>query len=345
MILFVLVCVMSLTMAHPQQSLSPTQSLRRDVRFVQTKSFKDTLTTWAGSAKKKYCAVRAVVEKGQKKHPMAFFVAKTGLKIGGKVLVGIATAGVSEVALEAAALIGAAYTAGKDYANDLKNIKASTLTTSARLACATRSTATNLGAFIVNGIVAIVEVETGVDLAALAAEPAFVQGFNAVRAEMREVVSDLSTGLPGMQALQATLGDTFQEASGERVQQSAQDRIDKYLGFSCEKLCMLDQNVDAALQAAAGLAPGQNYCEVPGTIIVGRFRCPNIVREAPTRDADGNIVGRGRSGAIICQLIDGLEGADDDTISAGVKGWLKVSAESAIEGVATDFATANAQLA
>lgn len=32
MILFVLVCVMSLTMAHPQQSLSPTQSLRRDVR-------------------------------------------------------------------------------------------------------------------------------------------------------------------------------------------------------------------------------------------------------------------------------------------------------------------------
>ena len=55
-----------------------------------------------------------------------------------------ATAGVSEVALEAAALIGAAYTAGKDYANDLKNIKASTLTTSARLAGATRSTATNL---------------------------------------------------------------------------------------------------------------------------------------------------------------------------------------------------------
>ena len=84
MILFVLVCVMSLTMAHPQQSLSPTQSLRRDVRFVQTKSFTETLKTWAGSAKKKYCAVRAVVKKGQEKHPMAFFVAKTGLKIGGK---------------------------------------------------------------------------------------------------------------------------------------------------------------------------------------------------------------------------------------------------------------------
>ena len=85
MILFVLVCVMSLTMAHPQQSLSPTQSLRRDVRFVQTKSsFKDTLTTWVGAAKKKYCAVRAVVEKEREKHPMAFFVAQKGLYIGGK---------------------------------------------------------------------------------------------------------------------------------------------------------------------------------------------------------------------------------------------------------------------
>jgi len=335
MILFVLVCVMSLTMAHPQQSLSPTQSLRRDVRFVQTKSFKDTLTTWAGSAKKKYCAVRAVVEKGQKKHPMAFFVAKTGLKIGGKVLVGIATAGVSEVALEAAALIGAAYTAGKDYANDLKNIKASTLTTSARLACATRSTATNLGAFIVNGIVAIVEVETGVDLqAVIDSAPGFVEGFNAVRAEMGEVVSDLASGLPGMQAVANTLGETFQDASMATAQSNAEKAIDKYLGFSCQNLCMLDQNVDAALQAAAGLAPGQNYCAVPGTIVVGRFRCPDTQRQQP---ADG---GRARSNAIQCELIEGLEGAGDDTIAAGVRGWLKVSAESAIE-TAADYATAN----
>ena len=40
-----------------------------------------------------------------------------------------------------------------------------------KLLCALTLTLEPHGAFIVNGIVAIVEVETGVDLAALAAEP------------------------------------------------------------------------------------------------------------------------------------------------------------------------------
>ena len=60
-------CMMSLISAHPQQSLSPNQSLRAEARFVEAKGFKSQLEAWRASAKLKYCAIRAVVKKAGEK--------------------------------------------------------------------------------------------------------------------------------------------------------------------------------------------------------------------------------------------------------------------------------------
>ena len=150
MILFVLVCVMSLTMAHPQQSLSPTQSLRTEARFAKVGGslpFIEALKSWRGKAKKKYCAIRTIVTKAAKKHPIAFFVAQTAAKIGTKTLIGIATLGISEVALEIGEALITGYETGKDYAESLSGIKASSLTTSAKMACGTLSTAAHIVRF------------------------------------------------------------------------------------------------------------------------------------------------------------------------------------------------------
>ena len=326
MIVLVL-CMMSLISAHPQQSLSPNQSLRAEARFVEAKGFKSQLEAWRASAKLKYCAIRAVVKKAGEKHPVAFFAAQTAAKIGAKTLVGIATVGISELVADTAAVIKTGYKTTTDYATELSKIKASTLTTSAKMACGSLSTGKALGAFMKDGLVAFVEVETGVNLQTVYEESGFGQALDTARTEVKGLVDQAAAGAPGFAQISEKL-----EADATA---SAEVRAERFFGFSCDQLCMLTKNVDQATQAAAGIAD-QNYCDVPGTFIIGKFRCQGGA-STPVEGSSSQ-----HRNAMTCEVMEGVT-ETEGSFFAAAKEWVEVVEGEVSDSLSADFHAAMGQ--
>ena len=329
-IVLILVCVMSLISAQ-QQSLSPNQSLRTAARFAEAKGFQTKIADWRNKAKKNYCAMRALVKKGSEKYPIAFFAAKTGMKIGAKALIGIATLGVSEVITDAAAVAKSTYDASKDMVESLVNIKTSPLTTSAKMACGTVAMGKSLGAIIKDGVVAFIEAETGVNIADIAKSA--TSELEAARTEVKGLVSEAAGKLsPGFAAI-------HEKIEGDAAN-AAKTAAESYVGFSCDKLCMLTKRVDQGLQQDVGLAPNQNYCELPDTFIIGRFRC---MGGASTPVEGSNTQHRN---GMACTVMEGLEeaGSTEEYMMAAMEGWVTIAEGEMSDAIAADYGAAQTTL-
>ena len=161
------------------------------------------------------------------------------------------------------------------------------------------------GAFIKDGIVAFVEAETGVDLKAVYDDSGFGEALNTARTEVKGLVD--SAGSPGFMSIADSLSVSAATTSAEQM-----------VGFSCEKLCMLTKSVNQALQKDTGMAY-QNYCEIPGTFVIGKFRCQGA---GSTATAKAGSTAKHRH-AMTCTVMKDAE-TTEDVLFAAAEGWLDV---------------------
>jgi hypothetical protein len=255
----------------------------------------------AAAVKKKYCTIRLAAKEKldaeEKLHPIAFFVAKTTATVGGKVLLGIATAGLAGAVSAGVKTTIAAIKQGADAAIEMRNIQSSPLTVAAKFACSVKSAAGHLQGVFVDGAIAFVEEEAGVDISGSVSD---------VQNAIQEVDSSILTTSIG-------LGMTKIKHEYDLEKAKVDSKVAETFGFDCTKLCMLDTTQQDVL-AQQDVAGGQTVCALPDGLRIGKFICQG-----------GGTRSDGGRNAIACTIDDTLAMKPDDDADpngVGVDKWI-----------------------
>ena len=145
--------------------------------------------------------------------------------------------------------------------------------------------------------------------------------------EVKGLVDQAAAGAPGFAQISEKL-----EADATA---SAEVRAERFFGFSCDQLCMLTKNVDQATQAAAGIAD-QNYCDVPGTFIIGKFRCQGGA-STPVEGSSSQ-----HRNAMTCEVMEGVT-ETEGYFFAAAKEWVEVVEGEVSDSLSADFRAAMGQ--
>lgn len=290
-------------------------------------AFIDLIKEWKGKIEagkthaeltinEKMCTVRVMVKEQEEKHPMAFFIAKNSFMIGSHILLGLATAGIAGAVDAIVTTTLSAIKEGADAVHEMYKIKASKLTVAAKMACATKESIGHLQAVMIDGMVAFIESETGIDVASVTQE---------LKTTVAEVDNDIlkTAAGPGMIAVQQEY-EAMKSAAGTKVAET--------FGFDCSKLCMLDPAMtsEAAKQILdeQGAASGQTYCKLPEGMHIGRFICKGGVTGAD-----------GRRGGMACSKDKSVMMANPEDYGEGLDKWV-TWADGEVSGLVEDWATA-----